>query len=232
VRSARLSYEANLVSKCKREPKALYAYINNQKACKETIRMLKGPDDNLTTSTVDIVNILNEQFCLVFNPASDEVTMGRSHPRNSISHNQAPFVVDPNELFSVGNVIKELSKLNTRKSVGPDGIHPLVLKNCPDTIGRQLSNIFICFFTTGILQDKWKEANITPIFKKGDKIEPSNYRPISLTSIPCKMMERMIRDIMLNHLYKYDSITKKQHGFVKNKSCLTNLLVTVRPWTR
>jgi len=197
VRSARLRYEASLVSKCKSEPKLLYGYINNQKACRDIISMLRGPGDTLTTSTVDIVNILNEQFCLVFNPPTGKISTSTSLPSNTIAH------------------------------VGPDGIHPLVLKNCLEILGLQLSNIFISSFTTGIVPDKWKEANITPIFKKGDKIEPSNYRPISLTSIPCKLMERMVRDIMLNHLYKYDSITKEQHGFVKNKSCLTNLLETM-----
>jgi len=246
VRSARLSYEASLVSKCKSEPKLLYGYINNQKACKDVISMLRGPDGIITTSTADIVNILNEQFCLVFNPPTDKISTSTSLSININAHNQAPFEVDPNEIFSVGNVSKELSKLNSRKSVGPDGIHPLVLKSCSETLSLQLSNIFICSFTTGIVPDKWKEANITicsfttgivpdkwkeanitPIFKKGDKIEPSNYRPISLTSIPCKLMERMVRDIMLNHLHKYDSITKEQHGFVKNKSCLTNLLETM-----
>ena len=80
---------------------------------------------------------------------------------------------------------------------------------------------------SGIVPMRWKEANITPIFKKGDKTDPSNYRPISLTAIPCKLMEKMIRDVMMEHIVKNNLITKEQHGFVRNKSCLTNLLETL-----
>ena len=61
----------------------------------------------------------------------------------------------------------------------------------------------------------------------GEKIDPGNYRAISLTAVPCKLMESMVRELMMEHLYSNDLITKEQHGFVKSKSCLTNLLETM-----
>ena len=82
-------------------------------------------------------------------------------------------------------------------------------------------------FLDGCVPSGWKDANITPIFKKGIRTEPSNYRPISLSAVPCKIMERMIRDAMMDHLIVNDLIASAQHGFVMKKSCLTNLLETI-----
>ena len=70
----------------------------------------------------------------------------------------------------------------------------------------------------------WKMANVTPIFKKGSKSKAENYRPVSLTSIPCKVMESIIRDEIIDHLTTNSLIKSSQHGFMKNKSCTSNLL--------
>ena len=70
----------------------------------------------------------------------------------------------------------------------------------------------------------WRDGNIAPIFKKGSKKEPGNYRPISLTSIQCKVMESIIKDQVVDHLVNNSLLNKSQHGFMKHKSCATNLL--------
>lgn len=70
----------------------------------------------------------------------------------------------------------------------------------------------------------WKEANVTPIFKKGSKSEPGNYSSVSLTSVSCKLMESVIRDEVTKHLTDNNLIRKSQHGFLKDRSCTTNLL--------
>ena len=70
----------------------------------------------------------------------------------------------------------------------------------------------------------WKKANVTAIFKKGDKTSPCNYRPVSLTSQVCKILESIVKDNVLDHIKKYKLIKGTQHGFVKYRSCLTNLL--------
>ncbi|XP_065680569.1 uncharacterized protein LOC136094523 [Hydra vulgaris] len=77
---------------------------------------------------------------------------------------------------------------------------------------------------TGTLPDMWKKANVMPLFKKGSKLKASNYRPVSLTSIPCKVLERIKADCIMQHLIKNNLLSKKQHGFMKSKSCTTNLL--------
>ena len=76
----------------------------------------------------------------------------------------------------------------------------------------------------GIVPFEWKEANIIPFFKKGSRNKSVNYRPVSLTSVICKLLESIIRDHMMDFLIKQKLINPSQHGFLKAKSCLTNLL--------
>ena len=77
----------------------------------------------------------------------------------------------------------------------------------------------------------WKTARITPIFKKGRKTDANNYRPVSITSQTCKVMERIIRKKILQHVDEHNLMTSCQHGFVSRKSCLTNLLESLEEWT-
>ena len=77
----------------------------------------------------------------------------------------------------------------------------------------------------------WKIAYVTPIFKKGSKMTPSNYRPVSLTCKTCKVMEKIVLDHMINHLLKNSLISKEQHGFVPGRSCVTQLLEVMDIWS-
>ncbi|CAL4189778.1 unnamed protein product, partial [Meganyctiphanes norvegica] len=77
----------------------------------------------------------------------------------------------------------------------------------------------------------WRSANVTPIHKKGDRSDPSNYRPVSLTSQVCKVMESIVRKHILEHLKSNEILSDKQHGFREGRSCLTNLLETMESWT-
>ena len=69
-----------------------------------------------------------------------------------------------------------------------------------------------------------EEANVTALFKKGSQLKPSNYRPVSLTSVPCKILERIIANNIMRYLVANNILCKEQHGFMKGKSCTTNLL--------
>jgi len=118
--------------------------------------------------------------------------------------------------------------LQSDKSPGPDGIHPHFLKS----FAKPLSSIFRCSYDTGALPTDWKLANISPVFKKGSRSDPSNYRPISLTSVPCKFMESILKDRIVGFIESSDGFNKIQHGFLKGKSCLTNLLETFEGWMK
>jgi len=87
-----------------------------------------------------------------------------------------------------------------------------------------LTKLFNLSLRTGIVPQDWRDANVSPLYKKGSKNKPENYRPVSLTSIVGKMLESIIKDHMTEHLTRFQLIRSTQHGFTKGRSCLTNLL--------
>ena len=108
--------------------------------------------------------------------------------------------------------------------MGPDGIHPKLLKALSDNHDF-IKNVQLLFNTCleeCTIPEVWKEANITPIHKKGSVNEAGNYRPISLTSVMGKLFEKVLRDRILNEVG--NKICHSQHGFMSKKSCLSNLL--------
>ena len=134
-------------------------------------------------------------------------------------------------LITPNMVLKKLSALNQSKSPGQDGLHPRVLKELKDVIALPLSIIYNISLNQGILPMDWKISQVSPIFKKGDKKEAGNYRPVSLTAVCCKMMKSIIRDNIMTHMTKYNLFCDEQHGFVPGRSCMTQLLVTLDDWT-
>ncbi|KFO83776.1 RNA-directed DNA polymerase from mobile element jockey, partial [Buceros rhinoceros silvestris] len=95
-------------------------------------------------------------------------------------------------LFEEDGVRDLLGKADTHKSMGPDGMHPQVLRELVDVILRPLFILFERSWRTGDVPKDWRNASVTPVIKKGKKEDPRNYRPLSLTSIPGKVMEQLI----------------------------------------
>ena len=100
------------------------------------------------------------------------------------------------------------------KSPGPDKVHPRLLKLLSSSVAKPLNVIFNTSLRTGILPDDWKKAHVSAIFKKGERKHPNNYRPISLTSIVCKVLESVIRDaiFLVNHMISNDLFRTIQGG--------------------
>ncbi|KFO81732.1 RNA-directed DNA polymerase from mobile element jockey, partial [Cuculus canorus] len=93
-----------------------------------------------------------------------------------------------------------LAHLDTQKSMGPNGIHPRVLKELADVLSKPLSTTFQQFWLTGEVPLDWRLANVVPIYKKGCREDLGNYRPVSLTSVPGKVMEQVILSAIMKHM--------------------------------
>ena len=163
-------------------------------------------------------NLLHDYFLSVFTkeiqdtiPAGEEVFQGEDDEklRDIVTTRQV--------------VEKEIEKIKKNKSPGPDQIYIGVLKECKEALSGPLTSMFRKSVDTGYVPRLWKEANVTPIFKKGDKSITANYRPISLTSVVGKMLESIIARNIRDHLERHRLINDSQNGFTPGKSFPTNL---------
>ena len=111
--------------------------------------------------------------------------------------------------------------------MGPDQIPIIVLKTCAKTLAPGMTKIFQKSIDYGELPDDWLNANVAPVYKKGDVHKAENYRPVSLTSVTCKLLEHILCKHILTHLEKYNILTSLNHGFRSGYSCDTQLIVTL-----
>ena len=120
-----------------------------------------------------------------------------------------------------------LANPNPKKAAGPDKLPTKLLKEIATEIAPILTALFRNSLNTGLVPGDWKHALVQPIFKKGDRSQAANYRPISLTSVCCKMMEHIVRRAITNHLDRNKITSDAQHGFRKRRSCESQLILTV-----
>ena len=122
---------------------------------------------------------------------------------------------------------KLLSKLNPHKASGPDKIKPIILKTLSTELSPILEVLFQKSLEEGSLPSQWKSAYVSPIFKKGEKSNPENYRPISLTCVLCKVLEHVVSSSIVKHFTNHNILYDLQHGFREKRSCVTQLVMLV-----
>ena len=163
--------------------------------------------------------ILNKQFTSVF--TREDVS--------NIPKMQGPQYPDIAELqICCKGVEKLLGNLNVSKASGPDLIPCRLLKGLAAELAPILTEIFKQSLCEGVIPSVWKNADVTPVFKKGGRDLAENYRPVSLTCVCCKIFEHIISSHIRQHLDHYSILSSFQHGFRKLHSCETQLLVTIQ----
>ena len=181
-------------------------------------------DENgiLNSDSLRKAEILNSFFSSVF---VSEDTHNIPVLQDSVFNDELKDIVVTKE-----NVEKKLLRLNTTKSQSGDQMHPRVLKELSSEISETLATLFNKSITAGYLPSEWKFAIVVPLFKKGSKKKAENYRPVSLTSVICKVLESILRDKIINHMDKNNMFVKHQHGFRSGHSCVTQLLEVTDDW--
>jgi hypothetical protein len=213
--------ESLLAKEAKVNPKKFYQYVSSRTKSKESVNNLLKEDGSLTQTDADKADVLNVFFSSVFTKESDgELPSFERRTDANLS-----FIT-----VSVEQMSKALQKLKVDKSPGPDQIHPKILKELCNELAYPFKVLFDKTMIEGKIPKDWKEAEVRPLFKKGDKSAAGNYRPVSLTSVVCKLFEGFIRDALCNHLVENDLLSRDQFGFTKGRSCVTQLLVTLNDW--
>ena len=207
----------------KNNSKKFFSFIKSKKCDDNGIAPLR---DQGKTYTDDIhkANILNKQFGSVF-------TTDDSLVPNSIFK---PVNVMPDINIEVYGVKKLLSELNENKASGPDNVEAKFLKFTGNELSPALTLVFQASLSQGIIPDDWRHAFVNPLYKAGksDKGLAENYRPISLTSVSCKILEHIIVHNVMQHFEKQNVLTNAQHGFRKKRSCDTQLVQTVNDFAK
>ena len=208
-------YEEAIAATSKTNPKKFWNYASAHKPGRHTVSELvcNGAQSN---DPQEIADALNHQFTSVFTPA-DKAPLP-TPPCYEITTQMSPIRVDQAELES------RLKKLNPNKSVGPDGIHPRLLKEAHSQLAMPLSRLFQKSIDTKVIPMDWKVAHISPIHKGGDKSKACSYRPISITSAVGKILEGIVNTAVLRHLITNNLLSKQQHGFRPGRSVETNLI--------
>ena len=130
-------------------------------------------------------------------------------------------------VISEAGVSKLLKGIDASKASGPDQIPCKILRELHEELTPAFTLLFQVSYNTGKLPDVWKAAWITPVFKKGDKCEAANYRPVSLTCVACKLLEHILCSQIRDHLDQHGILTPYQHGFLKKLSCESQLFIFV-----
>ncbi len=183
---------------------------------KDRVGVAPLKDNNeLTSDAKTKATLINKQYQSVFS---------KEDPTNIPDPIEPPSPEMPEISVSRDGVLKLLLNLKENKASGPDLIPPRILKIAAQPLSLCLTILFNASLSTSIVPQDWKRANITPVFKKGERSKASNYRPVSLTCICSKMLEHIVVSQMMDHFDSHNILVDCQHGFRSNRSCETQLL--------
>ena len=219
IRSAKRRFEKKLADGGKKDGVAkrrFYAYVKSRTKTRPSIGPLKDKDGRLMRENLEMATLFNESFVKMF---TREDTANVPEPTEKFEGHILEDVVITKKM-----VQDKIKKLRRGAAAGPDGIGPQILQELSVAIASPLATVMRRTMDTGKVPDDWRTANVSPIYKKGSKSCANNYRPVSLTSVCCKMLESILKDAVVSHLDRHKLIRPSQHGFMKGRSCTSNLL--------
>ena len=213
--------EKRAVDCIKKNPKYFFSYAKRLQKTKSTIPVLRDEAGTLVDDPTTKADILQNQYVKVFsNPQQADI-------RKCLRSEGLPQGLAgsfSNISFTEKDIEEALGELDPY-SAAPDGDIPAkILTACKSQLAGPLARFWHESFMKGNIPEPLKMQQITPIFKKGDKTDPANYRPVSLTSHVMKTFERVFRKNLVKYLEDGNLLSANQHGFRKKRSCMTQLL--------
>jgi ribonuclease P/MRP protein subunit RPP40 len=205
---------------------AFYKYVNGKTSTQGNINMLIDDNGTIISDDDKKAELLNNYFGSIVNGVTTNATHSSIISRQVSSHIMIDFIS-----FTPTKLIAAAKRIKAKKTTDPDGYSNILLKQVMPSLAYPLSLMYSSLLSISQVPTAWKRAIITPIHKKGPTSNPANYRPISITSVFCKLMERIMVTDLLTYLSENSLITKHQHGFMSRRSTLTNLLESVHDWT-
>ena len=223
VRSAKMKYEQRLISDMKQNPNLYHGHCRRSLKTKQGVSNVVDSVGKLTESEEEAAAALNTYYHSVFTNDNSEYPTPAFPPQ---TQEKLEDIVVTEE-----SVEEILVALNPNKAAGPDGVETKLLKECAEEMAPILCDIFRKSMEEGEVPSMWREAHIIPIHKKGSRAIMANFRPVALTSVISKIFEKIICATILSFLTRNGLISSQQHGFVRGRSCQTNILLCLERWT-
>ena len=215
IRKNHSMYTNTISNDYQTNPKRFWSYVASKRKCPDNSCF--SIDDGIVNDTETIASAFNKHFSSKFEGTYDPLDVTSLDDSPPI-HGGAPISFDP---FTVNEVLEVLQNLNTSKSPGPDEILPVFLKVCCIELAPILCNLFNAFISKGQVPTAWKDANVVPIYKGSgkpkDKVD--SYRPVFLTSVLGKVMEKLISIRIIDYINENDILSDNQFGFRKGRNC-------------
>ena len=207
-------HELKLVRSLSHSPKLFHGYLRRKKKGNPPVGPLKY-EGNVVSNPRQMGDVFVEYFGSVFNSVI---------PTYVSDHQCCNSVMSP-KWIEISDVMKAIVRLNASSSPGSDEIHPKFLRECAEFLAYPLLMIFVKSLRSGRLPLLWKYSLVTPIFKSGSRSSASNYRPVSLTSVPCKLMEHILVEHITNYLEENGLLSDMQFGFRRGRSTEDQMLL-------
>ena len=219
IRNAKKRFERKLAeggAKDGAQKRKFYAYVKQRTKSRPAIGPLKDREGGTVSENKKMAEIFNTYFSSVFT-REDTVHVPVAP--------QEDFRDELRDVKITAKLVKEkIRNLRQGAAGGPDKLGTQFLKQLESSVSSPLAYVMRRSLETGQVPVDWRTANVSPIFKSGAKSSPANYRPVSLTSICGKMLEAIVKDEMVRHLEINKLIRPSQHGFIRGRSCTSNLV--------
>ena len=223
TRMKRKKYEEDIAADVKNNTKPVFAYMNRKCKIKYKIADLCIDPSNAKSTKTKNNKKKAEIFSKFFASVWTEEPPG---PVPTISDKEIKYAIGDIEITEK-KVLDKLLELKPNKTPGPDEVHPMILKNLANELVKPIKAMYKESIRSCKLAKSWKVSDICVVFKKGLKSIAGNYRPISLTSVLCKILESLIREWLIEHSLFND----KQYGFIGGRSAILQLLRVLDEWT-